>query len=352
MFRAFDLSRRFSRFLEELKKTHPEFFKNPETGLPEDLDAGLPPGILERSKNLLERYQSKDIGMRYEEETLIDIKEHGIEAIAIYVPYHLSINWGIYVFLERLSGLSYIVSKKGHISFDQAFEGCKRAVFEHESFHFLTEYIATITETIKGTPLYLPYFYKNRPYCEYEEAAANAWMLTLKSPYIRLIKNEIRALCDISPPGYRDYINFISKGEADYNAIRTFWTETFLNKGGQAFFPTRIEMPSNNILKLIPIYYVNISDFSETKDAVYCILANYRIHDILTKLVRILPQDIQKIDTDGGHQYYIYLRNGMKIPVPYHGSDGGYKNVKIVNEVADALGIERKQLRERVLKDP
>jgi len=82
------------------------------------------------------------------------------------------------------------------------------------------------------------------------------------------------------------------------------------------------------------------------------VFANYRVHDVLSKLKRLFPNEIIRIETGGREPFHIVLRRGGRIPVPYHSRKGGAILVKIVNEFADAIGKDRKEVRELVRRDP
>jgi len=163
--RPFEISSSFDKFIMELRERYKGFFEEVETGL-------------DSHELIVEPIANEEVGERYADETLRKVEELGIETIAVYIPYHLSRDWGIYVFVEMLNGLSKLISKRLSMRFRDAFACCERAVLEHESFHFQTEYAATCIETINTKPSYLPYFERSRPYSLDEEAIANAWMLT------------------------------------------------------------------------------------------------------------------------------------------------------------------------------
>jgi hypothetical protein len=194
-------------------------------------------------------------GERQAEETMDQIEKLGFEAVAVYAPYHLYDNWGIWVFLEKLNGKAYLVSRGLKMDFKDAFIGCEKAVIEHEYFHFRTEYSATVIESITEEPTYLPYFRASLPYNKNEEAIANACGLTLKSPYVRQIRKELEKICQRSPPGYRDYNNYIKGGVLDVNKVRMFWAEKFLQTNKPVFLPLRPELATR---LLVPVYYVQI----------------------------------------------------------------------------------------------
>lgn len=178
-------------------------------------------GFKERHLISLTPFMSQEQGLKYAKKTLDLIKERGTEAIAVYLPYHLSRSWGIYIFEEPLNGLSYIISHYTGLAFDYVFNLCERAVIEHELFHFQTEYAATIAETVCRKPIYGPYFVRSRPYSEDEEAIANACMLTL-SHLDAKIRSMLEMVCLESPPGYKDFRKFLRRGvwELDYLKIR------------------------------------------------------------------------------------------------------------------------------------
>jgi hypothetical protein len=337
----------FNNFIEELRRGYEGFF--------EDLDTGLPPSELKHPVSLpqygvsVEPVSDRELGEHYEDETLREVEESGMEAIAVYIPYHLTRSWGIYIFVEKLNGLASFVSRRLSITFDDAFQSCERAVLEHECFHFHMEYSATIVETIaevaRRGPIYLPYFQASRPYDKDEEAIANAWMLTSRSKYIRKARFELQRICDASPSGYKDYKRYMIGNRIDYSRVRGFWASRFLGSTKFVLLPVRLEMPGS--YGLIPIYYVQTLKAPELTDALYFISNNLRIEDVVKKLKKILPDDIVEASASG-----IRLKTGRVIHIHYHPREGGRRNLEIINEVADATGKDRKWLKERLRKTP
>jgi hypothetical protein len=336
----FDFSSSLSRIVEGLRREREELFEK---------DVDITPI---RREIVHEPQVEEALGADFADETERGIREYGFEAIAIYVPFHFTTDWGIYFFKERLNGFSYIVSRRLNLPFEDAFACCERAIMEHESFHFQAEYCGTIAETILRRRLYVPYRERFKPYNKDEEAIANATMLTSRSPRIRRIRQELQRLCSVSPPGYRDYPKYL-RGRAvlDYEEVKRFLSQILLGKYETVLFPTRLEMSSG--YWLIPTYYLSFIKAPESIDALYFIYANYRVQDILKKLLKLYKDDIKNVEEGVGREpYHIRLRTGQRIPVPYHGRNGGYILAKIVNEFADALGKDRKEVRELVRRDP
>jgi hypothetical protein len=331
----------FDRSIEEFRERYRDFFEDLDTGLPlleaRHLVAMSEYGILS------EPSLDEELGKRYEEEMLREVEELGIEAVARYIPYHLARNWGIYIFLEKLNGLASLVSRILSIPFDDAFRSCEKGVIEHECFHFHTEYSATIMETVIVRPRYISYFQASRPYDVDEEAIANAWMLTSRSPVIARIMPELRRICDVSPWGYRDYGKYVAGNRVDYGRVREFWASRFLGSAEPVFLPVRLEMPSS--YTLTPIYYVQTLKAPELADALHLISNNWRILDVVKKLKEVLQDEILEASATE-----ILLKTGQVIPLHYHPKEGGTKLVRLVNEVADKLGVERKWLREYVFR--
>lgn len=323
----------FNKFVDILRETYTDFF--------EDIDVGLLPEEIKRYRYL---EPSEPVGSDSARSTIEEIRERGIETIAVYVPYHLSRRWGIYMFWEKLNGLAYYISK--HLlglPFNEAFISCERAIIEHECFHFQTEYSATIMETITAKPLYLPYFQSSRPYDMDEEAIANAWMLSSKSENITKIKYAMREICNVSPPGYRDYHKYILRGNVDYVSVKKFWAQRFLGSSSLILLPVRVEMPS--AYSMTPIYFISIERRPEIHDAIHFITNNLRLEDLVKRLKKVLPDKIEYASATG-----IKLKTGEFIHTHYHPREGGAKLVKIINEVADKLGIDRKWLKEAILR--
>ena len=339
----FSFSNSFDRAVRELREHYREFFDDVEV---------FSPNISPTEYEILKAPTiSEDTGGEYAQETEDAIKEHGFEAVAFYIPYHLAEHWGIYIFLERINGMSYLVARRLGMRFEMAFHSCNRAIVEHESFHFQTEFSSTILETTLMKPIYLLYLERFKPYDRDEEAIANAWMLTSRSRYIEMIRSELERLCSISPPGYRDYGKYmIQKRIMDYSSVRVFWAQRFLNRMTPVFLPIRLEMRAS--YRLIPTYYLSRIRTPEIADILHFIYNRYRVIDVLKKLKRILPEDIVGIESGGREPFRLVLRCGRRIPIPYPRRKGGYVISNIVREVAENLGIDTKWLRERVIKDP
>lgn len=332
----------FNELINELRRSYEDFFERYDQ---------LPPEFIPSLKPMVKLPEvSEVVGREFEEETLREIEENGMEAIAVYVPYHVTRSWGIYVFLERLAGLAYAIARRLRMDFTNVLICCDSAVLKHEYFHFHTEYVATIIETVIQKATYLPYLQARRPYDLDEEAIANAWMLTSR---FRLashhIKDELAKICSSSPPGYRDYKKYIVGKGMDYEAVRKFWANKFLKTERVLFLPTRLEVSSSSLIRsVIPVYYVKILRTRELPSTLYFIANNWRVEEVVRKLKKVLPNDILEASVMG-----IRLRTGRVIPVHYHSRESSPILVRIVNEVADNLGIDRKQLRELVFKrDP
>ncbi|MEM2077727.1 MAG: hypothetical protein QXH45_00450 [Thermosphaera sp.] len=206
-----------------------------------------------------------EMGMHHEREIMGIIEGRGVDALAWYSPFHLYKNWGIYVHVPRLSALALMMHKTISISFADSLHYCCYAVLQHEYFHFLTEYVATIVETIDHRPVYLRYIRNTRSphgYNPYEEAAANALKITtlktqeewVKPPVSKVIAFMERA-CRMSPRGYRDYPMFLDKnGLLDALKVREFWSMEFKIHPRWTPLPTPYEMPGRHLLKAIPKY--------------------------------------------------------------------------------------------------
>ena len=123
----------------------------------------------------------KDIGKKEAERTKEAIKEHGIEAIAFYAPFHFHREWGIYVIEDKLYGFAYDVwLANTNINFHKILYLCLIAVLEHELFHFCTEFFSLIAEYFANNPVYIQYTDKSmKPYFPLEEALANAYICLL-----------------------------------------------------------------------------------------------------------------------------------------------------------------------------
>jgi hypothetical protein len=168
-------------------------------------------------------------------------------------------------------------------------------------------------------------------------------MLTSKSRVIKVIRPELRRICDISPRGYRDYGRYMIGNRMDYSRVRRFWASRFLSSGTMVFLPVRLEMPSG--YTLVPIYYVQASKAPELVDSLRFISNNWRVEDVVKKLKEVLSDKVSEVSATE-----ILLKTGQAIPIRYHPKEGGTKLVRLVNEVADRLGVERRWLREHMLK--
>ncbi|MEM4436383.1 MAG: hypothetical protein QXO22_05460 [Thermosphaera sp.] len=217
-----------------------------------------------------------EMGREHESEIMGKIEGRGVEALAWYSPFHYYRNWGIYVHVPRLSALALLMHKTTSISFADSLHYCCYAVLQHEYFHFLTEYVATMVETIVGREIYLRYRENTRypyGYNPPEEAAANALEITTlktreewtKPPASEVI-GFMERVCRMSPIGYRDYPMFLDKnGLLDAHEVREFWSREFNNyhrrlgpllplRHWLLSVPTPYEMPGRYLLKAIPKY--------------------------------------------------------------------------------------------------
>lgn len=241
---------------------------------------------------------------RLEEEAMRGIEETGVEAIAWYAPFHIYKIWGIYIDPYKLLGLSSSICRNiyggtcRNLKLTVSYYLCCRIVIEHEYFHFLTEYVATMLETITQDPKYLPYVqrYSTKPpgYSLEEEAAATAleydytqrikniknidtWLneliplrrilipigLTLVDPD-RFVDKYLKHFSSL-PAGYGDYHRYLINDRLNIFKIIEFWSEEFnQSTDSTIMLPTPYEIPGKVLLPHIPMYvYPN---FIELRD--------------------------------------------------------------------------------------
>jgi hypothetical protein len=151
----------------------------------------------------------------------VRVSERGTEAIAWYVPFHYQPNedrWGIYIREIALFGIAegFRKADPGQAPLQDYVRGLFNAVRSHELFHHRMEVLGLVAEQFSERPLYLAYS-RNAYRPSFgtsdclEEALANATAVRAAK---RPMRDHIRAMCDGSPPGYRDYVRFL--GKRDY----------------------------------------------------------------------------------------------------------------------------------------
>jgi hypothetical protein len=204
--------------IEHLRRILPDAFKDEEPG-------SMIPWIRDReiriekpeitgpltAKDVIFVYPEAEIPEK-DEEIGREIEEIGIEALAWYVPFHRSKNWGIYF---RVRGICYLSNFfKTNRNINDINERMKRAfevLFHHEFFHFLTEIAATHIEMIYVKLSYNKYFEypdkEKRRVIFTEEALANAYSFRrIPGRY----RNRIQDFFDGQPPPYSEYSRFLS----------------------------------------------------------------------------------------------------------------------------------------------
>jgi hypothetical protein len=159
------------------------------------------------------------------EELKEELKEGGVEAIALYLSFHqplLSGKWGIFLLGEPMWLLREKIRRDLGASRIQADFLAQNLVLSHEFYHFRLDLYALHQELVLRKPLYLQYVdsvYRLvvcTPEC-YEESLANCAALETSRNLVQrsssvLFRNIIpswpsyvRNFCEAQPPGYRDF---------------------------------------------------------------------------------------------------------------------------------------------------
>lgn len=145
------------------------------------------------------------------------VEIHGIDALGWYMPFHApGAQWGIYI---PITGLVYLIdSAFGRLQVPLAtkMQLAFHAIYNHELFHFATEYAIAQAELVHHRPWFIPAkaaFSKEEPsYCVEEEQMANAYMLaafrSLK-PALKVKGKQaaLQAFVKNQPVGYRDALD-------------------------------------------------------------------------------------------------------------------------------------------------
>ena len=154
-------------------------------------------------------------------------EEVGLEALAWYVSFHHNQSkWGIYIPVSSIHYLNEILEIRihSHVNLDQI---SKQILFNHETYHFLTDLAISQLELLTQHPMYRPhkYLYKlkelhlsaNEDYNELEENLANAFMLEKIGTSIS--KSQLKKIIswvETMPRGYRDGARTFLKSEKNY----------------------------------------------------------------------------------------------------------------------------------------
>lgn len=159
------------------------------------------------------------------EELEEELKEGGVEAIALYLSFHQPLpsgKWGIFLLGEPMWLLREKIRRDLGASRIQADFLAQNLVLSHEFYHFRLDLYALHQELILKKPLYLQYvdsLYRLvvcTPEC-YEESLANCAVLETSRNLVKrsssvLFRNIIpswpsyaRNFCEAQPPGYRDF---------------------------------------------------------------------------------------------------------------------------------------------------
>lgn len=310
------------------------------------------------------------IGQELKQETKEAIKQHGTEAIAFYAPFHRYKHWGIRFIEERLYGEASIICEKSKTPYDKVLDSLIKAVYEHEIFHFRTEFYALVAED--KTPLnlypksvYLPYRRnkKNEKWHLLEEALANAHMFRLRYP--RGFKNELKEMCDFSPKGYKDYKGHLNnRGHVKDESIFGFakdvlrcsdlkkseMGESLLNEVNEKrrsglgpkpplWFPKE-EFLSFKITKQVPVYFRKSNAIRE-EERVYQRLNTIAMSELVDCIINMYDCEVIPTGTGGSHHLKIRTPKGDMIPVPPSRTVKSY----FIRQIADSLGIGPREIR-------
>lgn len=144
------------------------------------------------------------------------IQERGIEALAWYVSFHVTqSNWGIFI---PISSLVYIekrylksLRRSRYRKWQLAFE----LLFEHELFHFVTDYACSQWELLVHRPCWSSLTerrIKAGRYLEVEEKLANAYMIrVLRQSWTPSIEASLKGFVESQPTGYCEAFDFIDE---------------------------------------------------------------------------------------------------------------------------------------------
>jgi hypothetical protein len=169
-----------------------------------------------------------------DEELEKEIKEQGIEALAWYVSFHQSSNWGIYFRIRGVLFLSNLFKTKTNLNnVNQRVKIAFEVLFYHEFFHFLTDLTAATMEMIYKKAIYNDYLEViekiklleekgNFPFFELfdkvtsdrrhiiwiEEPLANAYVLhKISKKWHNMVQNKF---FEIQPFPYNEYTHFVN----------------------------------------------------------------------------------------------------------------------------------------------
>lgn len=150
-----------------------------------------------------------------------DIDEEGTDALAWYVSFHYSKNWGIYIPMSGLLFLTNVFYRSGH-SPTVSLIAAWNCLLRHELLHYGVDVAMARLELVMQTPVYIPS--KNAMhkggYVHQEEAIANgAMLISIKRLASRLgtpsnhlgIFKIAEDFVTNQPPGYREGKKYASK---------------------------------------------------------------------------------------------------------------------------------------------
>jgi hypothetical protein len=144
--------------------------------------------------------------------------EGGTDRLAWYTPFHVDPHrWGIYIREKGLHYLAQQVFEPEGLSYPDALERALQLLYDHESFHFLTEMAATGWELISRQPHYVPYIAAHRNgrkiFNPLEEALAEAnafWPYRHHQCRLFPYKGAVESYLKAGPAGYRDFDKYTS----------------------------------------------------------------------------------------------------------------------------------------------
>jgi hypothetical protein len=121
-----------------------------------------------------------------------EIKNHGIDALVWYKPFHFKDQkWGIYIRWRGVLHIAHVTSRMCYTDVElvavRLIKNAFKALHAHAYFHFLTEWAALIMEFLFGRPFYGPYVesFSRGKRLDIEEHLSNAYAVRQVDPELK-----------------------------------------------------------------------------------------------------------------------------------------------------------------------
>lgn len=176
------------------------------------------------------------------------VREQGIDALAWYVSFHVEkAPWGIFIPISSLAYIEHRYLQSRRRSRSLKWEVAFQLLWEHEIFHFATDYAVAQWEILLQRPCWTALSNKRlkaQKFLEVEEKLANAHMLrTLEPGWPKSVRLAVRKFIQQQPAGYSEAPDFLQdeRFEAELMELTKTYVGAFGHEYGLNFWTARFD---------------------------------------------------------------------------------------------------------------